>query len=76
MTELAPGWEIVSRRTNNRLRGLLAMALQIVLTAEQGIYSPVTWTVRESATGAVRKVTARSEAGAREKIAQALFDPD
>jgi hypothetical protein len=76
MTELAPGWEIVSRRTNNRLRGLFAMALQIVLTAEHGVYSSVTWTIRETSTGAVRKVTARSEADAREKIARSLFDPD
>jgi hypothetical protein len=76
MTELAPGWEIVSRRTNNRLRGLLAMALQIVLTAEQGVYSSVTWTIRETSTGATRKVTARSAAGAREKVTQNLFDPD
>ena len=76
MIELAPGWEIVSRRTNNRLRGVLAMALQIVLTAEHGVYSSANWTMRETSTGALRKVTARSEAGAREKIAQNLFDPD
>jgi hypothetical protein len=76
MTELASGWEIVSFRTNNRLRGLLTMALQIVLTAENGIYSSVTWTVRETSTGAIRKVTARSEVGARQKIAQNLFDPN
>jgi hypothetical protein len=76
MTELAPGWDIVSRRTNNRLRGLLAMALQMALTAEQGIYSSVTWTIRQTSTGAIRKVTARSEARAREKIAQNLLDPD
>lgn len=54
MTELAPGWDIVSRRTNNRLRGLLAMALQMALTAEQGIYSSVTWTIRQTSTGAIR----------------------
>lgn len=76
MTELAPGWEIVSRRTNSRLRGLFAMALQIVLTAEQGVYSSVTWTIREISTGAMRKVTARSEADAREKVARNLFDPN
>jgi hypothetical protein len=76
MTELAPGWGIVSRRTNNRLGGLFTMILQIVLTAEQGIYSSVTWTIHETSTGAIRKVTARSEAAAREKIAQNMFDPD
>jgi hypothetical protein len=76
MTELAPGWGIVSRRTNNRLGGLFTMILQIVLTAEQGIYSSVTWTIHETSTRAIRKVTARSEAAAREKIAQNMFDPD
>jgi hypothetical protein len=76
MTELAPGWDIVSRRTDNRLGGSFTMILQIALTAEQGIYSSVTWTIHETSTGAIRKVTARSKAAARGKIAQNRLDLD
>jgi hypothetical protein len=38
------------------------------------VYSTATWTVRQTATGLVRKVTAQSVQDAREKIALGLFD--
>jgi hypothetical protein len=38
--------------------------------------SSATWTVRETATGIVRKVTARSEQEAGEKIVSGNFDVD
>jgi hypothetical protein len=38
------------------------------------VFSTAAWTVRETATGAVRKVTARSEREAGEKIASGNFD--
>jgi hypothetical protein len=34
----------------------------------------VTWTVRQASTGRVRKVTAYSDAEARERLALGLFD--
>jgi hypothetical protein len=78
MTEIADGWEIVSRRTNEPARHLLSMVLQIVFIYPEttGFYSTVTWTVRQTAMGAVRKVTARSEQEARDKIALGMFDQE
>jgi hypothetical protein len=71
------GWEIVSRRPNEPIR-LLSMLLQIVLMIPEmpAYFSTVTWTVRLTATGVVRKVTARSEQEAREKVALGLFDAE
>lgn len=76
MSQITDGWEIVSRRTNKPIRYLLSMLLQIVLTSETGFYSSVTWTVRQTTTGVVHNVTARSEQEAREKIASEIFDKD
>ena len=78
MTEIADGWEIVSRRTNEPARHLLSMLLQIIFIHPEttGFYSSVTWTVRQTATGMVRKVTAWSEQGARDKIALGIFDKE
>jgi hypothetical protein len=52
------------------------MVLQIIFIYPEttGFYSSVTWTVRQTATGVVRKVTAWSEQGARDKIALGIFD--
>jgi hypothetical protein len=70
MTEITDGWEIVSRRTNEPARHLLSMVLQIIFIYPEttGFYSSVTWTVRQTATGAVRKVTAWSEQGRGTKL--------
>jgi hypothetical protein len=76
MSEIADDWNIVSRRTNNRVRALLSMLLQTAFMSEIGVYSTVTWTVRHKATGKIRKVTARSERDAKEKIALGVFDKD
>ena len=77
MSQLADGWEIVSRRTNNRILALFSMLLQTVLTSETAFFfSAVTWTVRQTATGVVRKVTARSEQDAKKKIALGAFDKE
>jgi hypothetical protein len=78
MTEITDGWEIVSRRTNEPARHLLSMVLQIIFIYPEatGFYSSVTWTVRQTATGVVRKVTARSQQEARDKIALGIFDQE
>ena len=78
MTEITDGWEIVSRRTNEPARHLLSMVLQIIFIYPEttGFYSSVTWTVRQTATGVVRKVSARSQQEARDKIALAIFDQE
>lgn len=76
MSQIADGWDIVSRRTNQPIRHLIGMMLQMVLMAESGFYSTVTWTVRQTASGTVRKVTARSEREAGEKIALGTFDKE
>jgi hypothetical protein len=71
------GWEIVSRQTNEPI-WLLSILFQIVfLIAEMPrSFSTVTWTVRQTATGVIRKVTARSEQEARDKISLELFDAE
>ena len=77
MSQLADDWEIVSRRSNNRILALLSMLLQTALTSETTFFfSTVTWTVRQTATGVVREVTARSEQDAKEKIALGAFDKE
>ena len=75
MNQITDGWEIVSRRTNEPIR-LLSMLSQFVLVIPEmpWSYSTVTWTVRQTATGVIREVTARSEQEARDKIACELFD--
>lgn len=75
MTQLAEGWEIVARRAKNPIFQLFA-ALQVAIgiaEAPHG-FSPAIWTVRQTATGHVRKITAYSEAEARERLALGLFD--
>jgi hypothetical protein len=76
MTELAPDWEIVARKTRGPIAHLLFVVLQMLLFAPvppQG-YSSVTFTVRNRTTGETRKVTAKSEEEAALLIAQGRFD--
>jgi hypothetical protein len=75
MDQIADGWEIVSRRTNEP-GWLLSMLAQIMVAIPvmPPYFSSVTWTVRETATGAIRSVTARTEQDAKDKIACGLFD--
>jgi hypothetical protein len=75
MTQLADGWEIVARRAKNPIFHLFA-ALQIALGIAEAphAFSAVTWTLRQTSTGISRKVTAFSEAEARERLALGLFD--
>jgi hypothetical protein len=75
MSEIADGWEIVSCQNNNPFSSLL-MILQIVFLVPEVMrhYSTATWTIRQTATGAVHKVTARTEQEAKDKIALGLFD--
>ena len=75
-TDLAPGWEVLARKTRGAVAHLLFVALQMLLFAPippQG-YSSVTYTVRNRATGETRRVTTKSEAEAALLIAQGQFD--
>jgi hypothetical protein len=81
MDQLADGWEVVSRRTIKPARGLWLILLDTLLgggavasAAPSSICSPACWTLRHTATGQVRSVTASSVPEAREKIAQGQFD--
>ena len=38
------------------------------------VFSMATWTVRQTATGTVRKVTARSRQEAKDKVTNSAFD--
>jgi hypothetical protein len=77
MSEIAGGWEVISCRAKAPWH-LFLMLFQ-VLAGNPDVaptYSMATWTVRQSTTGAVRRVTARSEKEAKEKIDTGIFDED
>jgi hypothetical protein len=75
MTELVDGWEIMARRAKNPIFQLFAL-LQVALGIAEAphAFSAATWALRQTSTGIVRKVTAYSEAEARERLALGLFD--
>src|ERR1700726_2665880 len=77
MSEITDGWEIISCRAKAPWH-LFFMVWQMLLGNPDiaPTYSLATWTVRHSATGVIRKVTARSNKEAQEKIANGLFDED
>jgi hypothetical protein len=72
MTQNIPdGWEVLSRHGNYP-------HWWVVLFASYGaeIYpDSITWTIREKATGTVRKITAQNEAEATARIEKLQFDP-
>jgi hypothetical protein len=77
MSEIADGWEVLSCRAKEPWH-LFFMLLQMLVGNPDiaPVYSMATWSVRHTATGVVRKVTARSEQQAKEKIATGIFDED
>jgi hypothetical protein len=77
MTRIADDWEIVSRKPDDR-GWILPMLVQLALLIPMmpATFSTVSWTVRQKSTGVIRKVTARSEQEARQKIELGLFDPE
>jgi hypothetical protein len=75
MSELAPGWEVVARKTNGPIAHLLFLVLQVLMLSwPPATHSSVTFTVRNRATGETRKVTAKSEDEAGLLIAEGRFD--
>ena len=77
MTQIAGEWEIVSCRAKQPWRTIFMFFQTLVGNPDIApASSTATWTVRETATGAVRKVTARSEQEAAEKIVGGHFDED
>ena len=77
MSEIADGWEVISCRAKAP-RHLFFMLLQMLVGNPDiaPVYSRATWTVRHTTTGVIRKVTARSEQQAKERIADGIFDED
>jgi hypothetical protein len=77
MREIADGWEVVSCRVKEPWH-VVCMLLQMLVGNPDivPVFSTATWTVRRTATGTVRKVTARSRQEAKEKIANGIFDED
>jgi hypothetical protein len=75
LTHIADGWEVVSLQSNatTLFSALLRMVL-MVPEAPPGAAS--TWTVRQTATGTIRKVTAMSEQDAKSRIELGLFDEE
>jgi hypothetical protein len=74
MTELAPGWEVIARKTRGPIAHMLFIILQVLLISPPVTHSSVTFMVRNRATGETRKVTAKSEEEAALLITQGQFD--
>jgi hypothetical protein len=77
MPELVDGWEVISCRVK-RPWHVIYMILQMLVGNPDivPVFSTATWTVRQTATGTVRKVTARSRQEAKNKIVNSDFDTD
>jgi hypothetical protein len=77
MGEIADGWEMVSCHMKEPWH-VIYMVLQMLVGNPDivPVFSTATWTVRQTATGTVRKVTARSRQEAKDKIANNLFDEE
>jgi hypothetical protein len=73
--QVADDWEVLSRKPDEAF-WMLAILAQLALIIPQmpATFAAAIWTVRQKSTGVVRKLTARSEEEARQKIALGLFD--
>lgn len=77
MKQIADGWEIVSCRARQPWHAFFMFLQMLVGNPDIApTSSTAIWTVRQTATGAMRKVTARSEQEAAEKIVSGHFDKD
>jgi hypothetical protein len=77
MREIADRWEVVSCRVKEPWHVVFAVLQMVVGNPDLvPVFSTATWTVRQTATGALRKVTARSRQEARDKISNSIFDSD
>lgn len=77
MREIADGWEVVSCRVKEPWHMVFAVLQMLVGNPDLvPVFSTATWTVRQPATGTVRKVTARSRQEASDKIVNNIFDGD
>jgi hypothetical protein len=73
--QIVNGWEIVSCRAKQPWHAIYMFLQMLVGNPDIApAFSTATWTVREMATGAVRKVTARSEQEAADKAASGMSD--
>jgi hypothetical protein len=77
MREIVDGWEVVSCRVKEPWH-IIYIVLQMLVGNPDivPVFSTATWTVRQTATGTVRKVTARSRQEAKDKIINSAFDED
>jgi len=76
MNQMADEWEIVSCQADKAPLFFRAAQLVLGIPDMSPLSSTATWTVRQRATGLIRRVTAQSEQEAKEKIAVGLFDQD
>jgi len=74
LADLSTDWELVSRKTEKRPRGLVAALKRRFSPVPIAQVYDTTWTVRHRATGLVRRLTAHTELEAKVKIANGLFD--
>jgi len=75
MTDLSADWELLSRKAGTSSPGLFGTLRQAFSSsATENAQAIITWTVRNRATGLVRRLTARTELEASVKIANGLFD--
>ena len=77
MREIADGWEVVSCRVKEPWH-MIYMVLQMLVGNPDivPVFSTATWTVRQTGTGTVRNVTARSRQEVKDKINNGIFEED
>ena len=76
MADIAPDWEIIARKTNRAWLNLFFIVLQTLLVYPPDNRSSVTFTLRNRASGELRKVTADSMEEAAILVAQGEFDSE
>ena len=73
--ELLPGWEIVERKTPSRIWSLFgALAQAMMLYHPPVVAAAVTFVLRNTDSGEMRKVTASSIEEAQLRVVQQKFD--
>jgi hypothetical protein len=77
MRETVDGWQVVSCRVKQPWHMIYVILQMLVGNPDiVPVFSTATWSVRHTATGIVRTVTARSRQEAEDKINNNLFDED
>jgi hypothetical protein len=79
MKLISEDWEILDRKIHRRwMTTFFMVTLGLLLGPPEPLdfYSSGTWTVRQKSTGVVKRVMAKNESEAADKIAKGWFDAE